>query len=50
MTKDQARLAIVFSLTYILFCVIVSVFPYEYYDSDSSCYSSISQKLAYQPV
>lgn len=50
MTKDQARVAVIFSLTYILFCVIVSVFPYEYYDSDSSCYSSISQKLAYQPI
>jgi 4-amino-4-deoxy-L-arabinose transferase-like glycosyltransferase len=50
MTKDQARLTIIFSLTYILFCAIVTVFPYEYYDSDSSCYSSISQKLAYRPV
>jgi len=50
MTKDQARLAVIFSLTDILFCVIVSVFPYEYYDSDSSCYSSLSQKLAYQPI
>jgi len=50
MTKDQSRLAIIFSLTYILFCVIVTILPYEYYDSDSSCYSSISQKLAYQPI
>ncbi len=50
MTTDRARPAIIFSLTYILFCAIVTIFPYEYYDSDSSCYSSISQKLAYQPV
>lgn len=50
MTKDQARVSVIFSLTYILFCVVVTIFPYEYYDSDSSCYSSISQKLAYRPV
>ena len=29
--------------------VIISVFPYEYRDSDSSCYSSLSQKLARRP-
>ena len=29
--------------------IIVCVFPYEYRDSDSSCYSSLSQKLARRP-
>jgi len=50
MIKDQALLVLVFSLTLIVLCVIVIAFPYEYYDSDSSCYSSLSQKLAFQPL
>ena len=37
------------ALTYIILCVFVIVFPYEYYDSDSSAYSSIAQRLAYTP-
>jgi len=36
-------------LTYVVLCVLVSVFPYELYDSDSSAYSSIAQKLAHRP-
>jgi len=50
MTRDRVSAAVIFSLTFILFCIIISVFPYKYRDSDSSCYSSLSQKLAYQPI
>lgn len=41
---------LIFSLALVLFGLIVSVFPFEYHDSDSSCYSFISQKLAWQPL
>ena len=47
---DPARTAAVFVLAWALIGVLLSVFPYEYRDSDSSCYSSISQKLAFRPL
>jgi 4-amino-4-deoxy-L-arabinose transferase-like glycosyltransferase len=50
MKSAAVRSGVLFFLTYIVLCAIVSVFPYEYYDSDSSCYSSLSQKLAFQPL
>ena len=34
----------------LLLCLLAVVFPYEYRDSDSSAYHSISQKLAGQPL
>jgi 4-amino-4-deoxy-L-arabinose transferase-like glycosyltransferase len=50
MINDRTRSFLIFSLALIVLCLIVIVFPYEYYDSDSSCYSSLSQKLAFQPL
>ena len=35
---------------FLLLCLMAIVFPYEYHDSDSSAYHSISQKLAAQPL
>jgi 4-amino-4-deoxy-L-arabinose transferase-like glycosyltransferase len=49
MIKDQAPVLFIFSLTLIVLCLIVIVFPYEYRDSDSLCYSVISQRLASEP-
>ena len=44
------RIFSLFLVTYIILCGFVIIFPYEYYDSDSSAYSSISQKLAFLPL
>jgi 4-amino-4-deoxy-L-arabinose transferase-like glycosyltransferase len=51
MTKDR-RLLLVFlaALTLAAQFLIVSIFPYEYRDSDSSCYSALSQKLTLEPL
>jgi len=50
MSKDKARQTALYALTLVMACALVSVFPPGYSDSDSSCYSSIAQKLAFQPV
>lgn len=50
MINDQTRSFLIFLLTLIVLCLIVIVFPYEYRDSDSACYSVISQKLAFEPL
>ena len=50
MFKDKAGPAALYALTLALACILVSVFPPGYSDSDSSCYSSLSQKLAFQPI
>lgn len=44
------RPAAIYALALVVLCAIVTIFPYEYFDSDSSCYSSISQKLASRPL
>ena len=48
--NDRTRALLVFSLALVLMCLIVNVFPYEYRDSDSLCYSVISQRLASEPI
>lgn len=51
MTKDRrSALALLAALTLAAQFLIVSVFPYEYRDSDSSCYSAISQQLTHEPL
>ncbi|MCX6566048.1 MAG: glycosyltransferase family 39 protein [Candidatus Aminicenantes bacterium] len=50
MINEQTRSILIFSLTLVVLCIIVSIFPYEYRDSDSSCYSAISQRLAFEPL
>jgi 4-amino-4-deoxy-L-arabinose transferase-like glycosyltransferase len=50
MDKGKYRNLLIFALALVLFCIIVSVFPFEYHDSDSSCYSRISQELAAEPL
>lgn len=39
-----------FLLTYIVLCGSVIIFPYKIYDSDSSAYSYIAQKLSFLPI
>lgn len=48
--KGKYRNLLIFALALVSFCIIVSVFPFEYHDSDSSCYSRISQELASRPL
>ncbi len=50
MTKVQSRSLLLFTLTLVALCLIVIIFPYEYRDSDSLCYSVISQRLASEPL
>lgn len=50
MAKGNYWIITIFFITYIILCGLVIVFPYEYRDSDSSCYSSISQKLGHRPL
>jgi len=47
--KSRLSLFVLLALTIAVLFTIVSVFPYEYRDSDSSCYSALSQKLALRP-
>jgi 4-amino-4-deoxy-L-arabinose transferase-like glycosyltransferase len=48
--RGTVRLLLIFTLALISYGVIVSIFPFDYHDSDSSCYSRISQELAYEPL
>jgi len=48
--QQTSRITLFLFFTYVILCVFVSVFPYEIHDSDSSAYSSIARKLAYQPI
>jgi len=42
--------ALVFLLAVIAYGLIVSAFPFDYHDADSSCYSRISMELAKEPM
>jgi 4-amino-4-deoxy-L-arabinose transferase-like glycosyltransferase len=48
--KENLRSGLILLITFLLLCLSAVVFPYEYHDSDSSAYHSISQKLARQPL
>jgi 4-amino-4-deoxy-L-arabinose transferase-like glycosyltransferase len=48
--QKTIRIFLLFLATYIIICGFVVIFPYVYYDSDSSAYSSIGQKLAFLPL
>ncbi|MGB9006724.1 MAG: glycosyltransferase family 39 protein [Candidatus Aminicenantales bacterium] len=48
--KENLRSGLILLITFLLLCLSALVFPYEYHDSDSSAYHSISQKLARQPL
>jgi 4-amino-4-deoxy-L-arabinose transferase-like glycosyltransferase len=50
MANIKAGQVLIFALTLAALWFIVIIFPYEYRDSDSSCYSFISQKLATEPM
>jgi 4-amino-4-deoxy-L-arabinose transferase-like glycosyltransferase len=48
--KEKIRSGLILLITFLLLCLLAVIFPYEYHDSDSSAYHSISQKLAGQPL
>jgi len=48
--RKKSRNLLIFLLALVSYGIIVSVFPFDYHDSDSSCYSRISQELAYEPL
>ena len=50
LNEGKIRSGLLWLVTFLLLCLLAVVFPYEYRDSDSSAYHSISQKLAGQPL
>jgi 4-amino-4-deoxy-L-arabinose transferase-like glycosyltransferase len=50
MNRLKIRNLLIFLLALIVYGIIVSAFPFDYHDSDSSAYSRISQELAYEPI
>ena len=48
--REIRKLFIIFSLTFIVLCFLVIIFPYEIKDPDSAVYSQIGQELAYVPL
>jgi 4-amino-4-deoxy-L-arabinose transferase-like glycosyltransferase len=48
--RGTGRNLLIFWLVLIAYGIIVSAFPFDYHDSDSSAYSRISQELAHEPI
>ena len=50
MNRGTAYKALIFLLALVAYGIIVSAFPFDYHDADSSCYSRISMELAKEPM
>lgn len=49
-SRGTALIALIFLTALVAYTLIVSAFPFDYHDSDSSCYSRISMELAKEPM